>query len=134
MTTDADVTLTRAFAWGVCIVGDADGEDVPTLGSGVVAASASCVVVATCHASDVDLDGLADDDVVAPALVVVRIRVGVAGAGPFAFDGVLDLASGALSIGDADEQHVLRLGVCRCRVQVAANEAADAVDVWVVPA
>lgn len=114
-----DLDLQRPFGWGVLMLSDAHTNDTPlSLDSGPVAATPGAVAVKVRHAQDVEFDGLDDDEEVPLFVVNVSMAVGPSRDSGLAFDGVLDLPSGTLLIGDADREDVVTIDPGLYRVQI----------------
>lgn len=138
--TDAEARLHRAFHWGLLTIADAPATELGDVDPDrAVTWAADHVHVLVRHADDVDPDvlaGLADDDEVPEALVAVTVHRPGTVADDAEHDGVVDVASGRLTVGDADDEHVIALPPGRWRVQVQASPADQPqhVEVWLSPA
>ena len=121
-----DLHISRAFHWGIVILGDAEAMDIPQAITTRVTASDSAAVVAVHHAQDVPVGG---DEF----KVEVCVKAGRSELAELAFDGVLQIRSGRLEVGDADEWEALRVEPGSVRLQISASpaESPDAVQVWV---
>ena len=111
---------------------DRDSSDVPSLTKSVVSASPSGLAVKVLHAQDVDLTGFEADEIVPPAQVQVLIRVGDRSQADALFSGEIDVPSGVLTVGDAEQEDALEIGSGRWAVQVdcAPRESAETVQIW----
>jgi hypothetical protein len=125
----------RPFSWGLVLLLDRDTSEIPQLTDSVVSQSTGGMAVKVLHAQDVDLSGLGADDIVPPAEVEVEIHIGADAPGDVPFSGTIDVPSGVLTVGDADQEHALDLGAGRWAVQVDCEppEHAERVRVWLRP-
>jgi hypothetical protein len=125
----------RPFWWGQILLMDRDAPEVPPLTESVVSASSSGLAVKVLHAQDVDLTRFEDDEIVPPAQVLVHVRVGDQPRADALFSGELDVPSGVLTVGDAEQEDALEIGPGRWAVQVdcAPREFAETVRVWLQP-
>ncbi len=121
------LNTTRAFAWGIVIIGDADTQDIPSpeLGNAIVA-SDSAVVAKVRHAQDVV--NPEDDEF----LVEVQCTAGEANRDDLSFDGAILVSSGRISVGDADHEDKLLVEAGRWRLQIAVEpiDHPERVQVW----
>ena len=128
--------MERPFWWGVVLLMDRDAAEVPEttdLRTGsVVSASPFGLAVRVLHAQDVDLSGFAADEPVPPALVQVEVRVCDGPPAHALFTGEIEVPSGVLTIGDAEQEEALEIGPGRWAVQVdcVPPEFAETVRVW----
>lgn len=125
------LNTTRAFEWGIVLVGDSESTDIPALDrDAAIRSSDTAVVVAVRHAQDI-----ANSDE-GQFLVEVSCVSGLAGRDDLAFDGHVLVSSGRLSIGDADHQDMLLVPPGRWRLQIATGPSAhsERVAVWFSPA
>lgn len=95
----------RPFNWGVLILGDPAAQAVPELSRGqAIDQSSELIVVAVRHAQDTeDAEG-------APFEVEITCRQRSAGFAASGYHALIRLPSGAMSIGDAEHESVVRLG------------------------
>lgn len=134
-----DVTLQRAFGWGVLFLGDSNAESTEVDPDAIVTwgREDQTIAVAVRHAQDVDanvLDALDDDDEV--PLVEITVNVHWVPAAAADAEGFIAVPSGVLVIGDADQEEPLAVTPGRWRVQVSLEpqEHAERVDLWLTPA
>jgi hypothetical protein len=96
----------RAFHWGALVIMDASSTDAPTqpAESGVATTDAGLMVPVR-HAQDVDYEGLGlgPEEAVPPFEVEVEVRTGPPN-GPISAEHTVRITSGALTIGDADDE------------------------------
>lgn len=119
-----DLRLQRPFGWGVLMLGDAQTQDTPlALLTGPVAATPTALAIRVRHAQDVEFDGLDDDSVLPSCTVSVAVAAGPSTDADLAFDGVLEVPSGTLLIGDADQKDALDIVPGRYCVQVWLDDA-----------
>jgi hypothetical protein len=125
----------RPLWWGLLLLLDRDTSEVPESTDAVVSTGTEGLAVKVLHAQDVDLSGFDDHEVVPLALVQIEINVGAAPPGDVAFSGEIDVPSGVLSVGDAEQEDALQIGPGRWAVQVdyAPPEHAERVRVWLQP-
>lgn len=97
---------------------DRDGSSVPSLTESVVSASRSGLAVKVRHAQDVDLRGFEADELVPPAQAHVHIHVCDRPQADALFSGDIDVPSGVLTVGDAEQ------------VDCAPREVAEDARVW----
>ena len=123
---------TRPFWWGIVLLMDRDATDVPEVTDSVVSSSDSGVVIKVLHAQDVELGAAPSGAVMPPALVSIRIRTGVTPPPGIVEAARIEVRSGVLTVGDADQEEPLELGRGRWAVYVdcAPAEFAETVDVW----
>lgn len=126
----------RPFWWGLILLLDRDSTEVPQLIDAVVSPSRDGLAVKVMHAQDVDLSGFDADEIAPPAEVQVDIHIGEAGPGQVLFTGSIDIPSGVLTVGDAEQEDTLEIGAGRWAVQVDCEppEYAEQVRVWLRPA
>ena len=129
-----EMTLVRPWHWGIAIL-SAPGAAVPeTLGESLVTATEKTLVVKVCHAQDIEAEVFEGDWEWATATVRVRHLAEFAEpAETVVWEGVLHLADGRLSIGDADSEVTVNdlAEVTRVRVQVLGHSGDNARDVLV---
>lgn len=127
-----DWQVKRPFWWGLVLLVDRDASEVPSLANSVISASPSGLAVKVLHAQDVDLSGFEDDELVPPTQVQVLVRVGERPQADALFSGEIDVPSGVLTVGDAEQQDALEIGRGRWAVQVdcAPRGLAETVRVW----
>lgn len=127
-----DWQVKRPFWWGLILLSDRDAPELPSLTESVVSASSTGLLVKVLHAQDVDITGYEDDEIVPPAQVQVHVRVGDRPRGDVLFAGEIEVPSGVLTLGDAEQEDTLEIGPGRWTVQVdcAPREFAETVRVW----
>ncbi len=136
MTAEPDLAVRRPFQWGILILADptASGVRWPELVRGAAfAATPSCVVTVVRHAQDTDSDPtLAPDDVVPPFEVSVRCWVNRQQTTETSFDGLLELPSGSLQLGDADRWDKITMPSDVWPIQIATfpPDHPEQVDIW----
>lgn len=110
---------------------DRDALDVPALTADVVSFSRTGLAVKVLHAQDVDLSGYGDD-VIPPAQVQIEVIVGDGAPESQAASGVIDVPSGVLTVGDAEQEDAVEIGPGRWAVQIecAPRQNAEKVCVW----
>lgn len=116
------VTFTNPFHWGVCIVSDSAMQDVPTLSGD--AGRTSTAIIFPVH------------DPTLPDIAPVTVRCyEEAAPGKVRVEGVIEVPSKRLVVGDANGERSFDIPTGRCRVQVSAIPwgAATTVDIWLVP-
>ncbi len=115
------VTFTNPFHWGICIISDSKMQDVPTLSGD--AGKTRTAIVFPVH-----------DPTAGEHEVLVRCHEEAA-PGKVRVEGVIELPSKRLVVGDANGERMFEMPTGRCRVQVAAMPwgAATTIDVWLVP-
>ncbi len=125
----------RPFSWGLVLLLDRDATEIPQLTDSVVSHSTKGMAVKVLHAKDVDLSGLGADDVVPPAEVEVEIHIGTDAPDDVPFSGTIDVPSGVLTVGDAEQENALEIGAGRwaVRVDCEPREHAERVRVWLRP-
>jgi hypothetical protein len=139
---DADPNVQRfrrAFHWGALVIMDASSTDVPTqpAESGVATTDAGLMVPVR-HAQDVDYEGLGlgPEEAVPPFEVEVEVRTGPPN-GPISAEHTVRITSGALTIGDADDE--IRVDVEPGGVRIAVYldlddpRHAERVRIWLTP-
>lgn len=111
---------------------DRDASDVPALTTSVVSYSWTGLVVKVLHAQDVDLSGYREDEVIAPAQVEIEVTVGDGAPESPTSGGVIDVRSGVLTVGDAEQEDTVEIGPGRWAVQIECvpRENAEKVRVW----
>jgi hypothetical protein len=125
--------IERAFGWGLLLVMDQDSSDVPELSTALVSASSTGLAVKVHHAADVDLAGFKDDEVIPLAQVEVDVHVGLSAPPDTHYRGSIDVPSGVITLGDADQEDRLDVEPGRWDVQVIcipADGHADKVLMW----
>ena len=126
---EAQIQLERAFYWGIVIVGDAEDADIEELPAGWGVRSARrCVAIPVRHAHDVEPSAVTDGGS-GPSFKVSVTVVRAAGnetlpAGDA--DTVIEVPSGRLSIGDADDMTTVEVRPGRLRIVVVVSPAEDA--------
>lgn len=122
----------RPLWWGLLLVMDRDASEAPALTDDVVSFSRYGLAVKVLHAQDVDLSAYGDDDVVPPAQVQIEVLMSDAPPDSPAFSGVIDVPSGVLTVGDAEQEDAVEIGPGRWAVQIdcAPRESAEKVCVW----
>ena len=108
---------------------------MPELTDAVVSQSAHGLAVKVLHAQDVDLRGFETDEGIPPAKVHVDVLVGDHPRSEVLFSGVIDVPSGMLTLGDAEQEDALKVGRGRWSVHVdcSPHEFAENVRVWLQP-
>ena len=83
------------------------------------------------HAQDVDLSGYGDD-VIPPAQVQIDVIIGDGAPESPASSGVIDVPSGVLTVGDAEQEETVAIGPGRWAVQIecAPRVSAEKVCFW----
>jgi hypothetical protein len=133
---DGPLAFSRPFNWGVLFISDSDSAEMPELGpQGEISSNSHGVAVPVRHAQDVEITSQADD-VVAPFEVSVRCSSGVSDVRELAFNAVVELSSGLMAIGDAEQEELLRLSPGRYRIQIEADPSfhPEWINVWYSPA
>ncbi|HEY3562411.1 MAG TPA: hypothetical protein VGL05_33325 [Kribbella sp.] len=122
----------RPFWWGLVLLMDRDTPDVPSLTDSVISQSAEGLAVQVLHAQDVELSGAEAGDVIPPAQVQIEVRIGEPPPAEVLFSGAIDVPSGILTVGDAEQEDALEISPGRWAVQVdcAPPEFAETVRVW----
>jgi hypothetical protein len=122
----------RPFWWGLLLILDRDASEVPELGEPVVSHSKHGVAIKVLHAQDVDLSGYEPAEIVPPAQVHVEMQIGRRPASDVSFSGTIDVPSGVLTVGDAEQDESLQIGAGRWAVQVDCEppEHAQLVRIW----
>jgi hypothetical protein len=135
------VSLRRSFAWGVFFIGDSKADVVEVNPDVAVTwgREDEALAVGVRHAMDVDdqvLDALDDDEEVPWVEVTVNVHWGGPSASRTDGDGLIDVPSGVVTIGDANFEDVFALPPGRWRVQLSLepHDNAEHVDVWLSPA
>ncbi|MGN6794941.1 MAG: hypothetical protein ACTHJW_21350 [Streptosporangiaceae bacterium] len=130
MAEDQRVRRVRPYYWGAIYINDADcdtGFDIDFHnGEGPVLATASHVAVLVLHAGTVE-EGAAD--------VTLDVRVTSERVNGFPYEVVLEVPSGRLYIGDADDSDEVALQAGRWLLQFKVDEAVEAqhVDLMISP-
>jgi hypothetical protein len=102
----------RPFGWGLLLVGDGADQELPPLHPGVlVTATSRSIAVSVRHAQDVE-----PDSAVQVCHLRVEVRVGHPADRALSFDGVIEVPSGRISFGDADDVRELEVAPGRWRV------------------
>lgn len=105
------------------MVSDAHTEDTPvSMEMGPVAATPTALAIRVRHASDVEFDGVNDNEEVPAFVVNVSVVTGALRDSALAFDGALDVPSGTLLIGDADQEDAVHVDPGSIRVQIWVDE------------
>lgn len=136
MTTSSDITIVRAWQWGIAIIGDSRGEVPPVEPNSAASIGREAVVLNVRHAQDVVIpDDAADDDVI-EATATIHVRVlssAVPSDRPLVCDVTLAVPSGRVSIGDANDEYVIDWAGASVRVVATANELdrTDLDEMWV---
>ena len=129
--------MDRPFGWGILLIGDSASHDVPATESGVVVvATRTVVAVGVRHAQDVDFEP-ADEEQEGPQFsVTVEVRLGQVAETAAHFDGVIEVPSGRITVGDADRDESLSVTPGRWRMQLALTpeDQPEQVDVWITNA
>jgi hypothetical protein len=128
-----ELRLHRPFGWGLAVVLDSWSRGAPELTkASLVSSTESGLSILVRHAQDVELDGLKDTDEVHEFSVSLHARVGGPTEALVAFDGVIGVPSGQITIGDADREDTLVIAAGLWRVQVALTpeDYAEHVDIW----
>lgn len=123
----------RPFRWGILMLLDANDPAVPELlDVGSFAATATGVTVSVRHAQDIDSVGAPADGVLPQFSVTVACYVAVSPARTTHFDTVIDVQSGAVTIGDADHEDSVQLvrGCWRVDIATAPVDFPEHVDIW----
>ena len=122
----------RPLWWGLLLLRDRDASDVPALTADVVSFSRTGLAVKVLHAQDVDLSGCGNDDVIPPAQVQIEVTIGNGAPENPASSGVIDVPSGVLTVGDAEQEDTVEIGPGRWAVQIQCtpHENAEKVYVW----
>jgi hypothetical protein len=120
--------LVRPFNWGLLLISDHSTHDLPRqppAAPDTAIATPSAVAINVRHAQDSDL---AD----AEAVVSINVFIGVEPDSAVDFTTELDIASGVLDIGDAEQSERLDLDTGRWRLALVARPAEhpDDVTVW----
>lgn len=112
------VTFSNPFHWGICIVSDSALQDVPTLSGD--AGKTRTAIVFPVH-----------DPTAAQSEVIVRCHE-QASPGKVRVEGVIDVPSKRLVVGDTNGDRSFDIPTGRCRVQVSAIPwgAATTIDIW----
>jgi hypothetical protein len=122
----------RPLWWGLLLLMDRDAPDIPAVTADAVSFSRTGLAVKVLHAQDVDLRGYGDNDVIPPAQVQIEVTIGEGAPECPASSGVIDVPTGVLTVGDAEQEDALEIGPGRWAVQVecAPHENAEKVWVW----
>ncbi len=125
----------RPFSWGLLLILDRDTSLLPRLMDSAVSQSRDGLAVKVLHAADVDLSGYEDHEVVPPAEVEVEIQIHERPPTDVTFHGAIEVPSGVLTVGDAEQEDALAIGAGRWAVQVDCepSEHAEVVRVWLQP-
>jgi hypothetical protein len=120
--------LLRPFNWGLLLISDQSTHDLPhppPAAPDIASATRSAVTIGVRHAQDSDL---ADEQ----ATVSINVFIGVEPDTAVDFTTDLDIASGVLDIGDAEQSERLELGTGRWRLALLARPAdhPDDITVW----
>lgn len=115
------VTFSNPFHWGICIVSDSGLQDVPTL-SGDAGKTRTAIVIPV------------HDPTIASGDVTVRCHEEAA-PGKVRVEGIIEVPSRRLVVGDSNGERSFDIPSGRCRVQIAAIPwgAATTIDVWLEP-
>lgn len=118
------------------MLSDSKTRDIPPLGASPFAHTPTALVVRVRHAQDVEFDGDDPDEVLPLCSVAVEVHAGEPADAGVDFEGVLQLSSGVLAVGDADGEESFGLSPAAYRVQVRLDhpEYAEHVKVWLTPA
>jgi hypothetical protein len=118
----ADLTITRPFAWGMLVIGDAEDRALRFDGNGTVSATEFSVIVRVRHAQDVDD---LDDD---PFAVTVRVE-STAKVGGESVE--IAVPSGELFVGDGESFEAISVepGLWRVEVEVEPADSPERVTV-----
>lgn len=122
-----EVTLTRPWHWGIAIM-SAPGAAVPeTLEPSLVTATPDALVIKVKHAQDIEAEVFEGDWDWATASIQVRSLTDFKPADEsVAFEGLLRLPAGELTIGDANSEVRLNDLSNPSRVRVYATDTSDA--------
>ncbi len=128
--------LLRPFEWGIIIAVDSESDDdLPALERGrpFVAGDSSLVVLVR-HAQDTaaDLATFGPQDQVPPFLVAVRCWVDASPPHSPTFQVLLNLPSGRVTIGDAEQWDTLELppGAWSVSARTSPSHCPEQVDLW----
>ncbi len=134
----ADLILRRAFHWGALFVGDAEADFEADLRDHAgIRSGRFHAWIPVRHAQDVDpTDGLPDDLPIPPFEVTVTCRLLSAATQPTSVDVTLDVPSGRISLGDADDEIVLDVAPGAWTLQIVLEPAdhAEHVELRLSPA
>ena len=125
------VRVQRRFEWGIFFLYD---DDAPALADHVagatVTADSQSVSICVRHAQDVEIG---EDPFVVTLDVHLRARPPLPNSA--VHEAVIDVTSGVIHIGDADDEYDVRLPPGRWRVRILATpeEHAEHVDIWLEP-
>lgn len=112
---------------------DSETKSIPDLADdAVVTVSDEGALVKVHHAQDVSLDGLADDEIVPLAAVLVRVYVNAPEPKTPGFTAQISVPSGTLTVGDADREDSIEIGPGLWHIMVvcAPWDCADEVEFW----
>jgi hypothetical protein len=128
-----EVTLERAWHWGIAIV-SAPGAHVPdSVDESLVTSGSGSLVIKVRHAQDVEAETFEGDWDWATATVHVRSLVDLEHTGgEVLYEGTLALADGQLAVGDADCEMTVNDLPAQARIRVHAEDASEAAlsEVW----
>lgn len=120
-----DLTLTRAWGWGVAVLNEGPRDVDP---HALVTTGPRGLAILVHHAHDVSVTEVADDEEVPLATARVHLRTFegtatdlVESARPVLADTTIDVPDGTLSLGDAEHELTLAAPARRVRVLVTAT-------------
>jgi hypothetical protein len=122
------ISIVRPFQWGGLFLFDSDADDFPGLEPGSsISASGNAISLLVRHAQDFDFTNEELDG----AVVHVDLFFGIANM-PCDFDDFIELPSGRLTVGDADDEEVVDLPADVYRVQISLDQPnhAEYVRIW----
>ncbi len=125
---EVDVTLKRPFNWGLLVVCDIKSDETGPVND-PVNATPTAIFILVRHAQDIALT--AED----PAEVTITIQAGPADDVALTYEGIIQLPTGVLSVGDADDELPLNLGAGNYLMQIRLDKPdfAETVNIWVSP-
>jgi hypothetical protein len=120
-----EVTLSRPWHWGIAVVSTPQAAVPETLDDSLVTATSEALVIKVRHAQDIEAEVFEGDlDWATATLRVRHVAEFDILAEPPAYDGVLRLPDGRLSIGDADSEVTINDLYDATRVRVHALDHA----------
>lgn len=121
--------LRRPFNWGLLLLADQASTELPEGPRSrppYVTATQSAAAIAVRHAQDVD------DLHAGPAEVTVNLYVDTAPERDPAYLGSIDIPSGVIEVGDAEETEALEIGAGHWTLQISAEptEHPEKISIW----
>jgi hypothetical protein len=122
------LSIERPFEWGGLLLADRDAEILPEVERGAtIGANQNAIWLVVRHAQDFDFT----NEELGKPTVRVEVSIGLPET-PCDFEGIIELLSGHLTVGDADDEQVVEVpsGIYRIQISLDQPNHAEAVHVW----